>query len=560
VFQDNWIIDESKAPPNKFAGNKDVKTVTQAEFDELLKTDLPIVADVSFRYCDKCAVAQDKFISIAHTMEGKAHFVHINALKDRALARNANPKCDRDHCNFYVVKPNDPWNHFDAGPHTEEKLHDLIQMYLDPLVTMFDNEEETQNFKTAHGRTVVGSFALKGSAAFNTFTEYARTLLESGVRFGAMIEPGAEASTVTMTNAQGVEISHPFLQEEQDNMTMFLLAHTMPLMQNYSWEGKQDLEAVSIPVVHVWYDDKDVNFWKTTAPKISEAATVLRGKAQFVLNKKQSESYKMADFGLEKSTLNTPPMLAIGIAQAASEEKFAYEPESPEAFLEDGFWTGKAVAFVEEVLNNRVVPSYKSEPLPASETPPGNTAKLVWKHLVGGGAAKEDQLVLVCKSFTSGIDKARTSIARISRAVKAVEGIRVFEYNYEDNHVDETIFAGVKADNSDLYVFFRAADKTKASQYKGKLKQADILKFLKKKSKAAKKGWSTIKTELQLVKEELAAKKKAEEEAAVKKKEEEEARKAKEAEVKKKLDDAKAAKAAATAEASGISDTDKEEL
>jgi hypothetical protein len=477
------------------------------------------------------------------------------------------------HCFLYVIKPGEDWQKVDALHPSQEKLKELLQLHLDPLVTVIEGEEANAQFKSKHDRAVVGSFSSLDSADYKQFSGHAQRLLNH-VRFGAIIDPAASTTSVSMTNAQGVEVRGD-VHGASENMTLYYLAHTMPLMQNYSYEGKQELEALSLPIVHVWHSDDEATFWDTTAPKIAEAASLLRGVAQFVLNTK-SESYKMAEFGLDRSALDQPLGLALAVAKG-DDDKYGYEPlleeygyePAPEIFLEEGFWSGKVVAFVEDVRNNKVKPSYKSEPLPSGQTQAaGTTGKLVWKSLAGGAAAEEDQLVMLCKTWTSKVDKARTAIARISRAVKAVEGIRVLEYNYEENHVDSAIFPGVATTESDLYVFFRVAGKAKAVQYKGKLKQADLLKFLKKRSPAVKHGWDAIKAELALVKDELAAKKKAEEEAAAAKKAEEEEAAAKKAEeeeaaAKKAEEEAAAAKKAEEEASEGeaaITEDDKAEL
>ena len=131
--------------------------------------------------------------------------------------------------------------------------------------------------------------------------------------------------------------------------------------------------------------------------------------------------------------------------------------------------------------------------------------------------SKEDVLVAVSKPWASNDKKLSAAVQRIATCVESIEGVTIASYNSDSNFAQNDIFA-VGEKEYDGLLFFKPAGKPLA-RYKGKVKQADLLKFLKKKSKAVSKGWASVKAVLKKIKDD--AKKRKEEEAAAAKAEEE---------------------------------------
>ena len=563
---------------------KHVKTVTGSGFEEAVKSSSAVFVDASLPWCTQCAFTRKAFASAAaqlggaQTSYGKSKpvsFVFLNALEEREAARAFNVSCSFP-CKFFVARHGD-----DAAPEEidakgqESDIVQAIEARMAPLLSKVSTEEEVEAFAKRHAVSALalikGGLMSKADAS----AEYAALKAAAAMLRGkvaVMWSDKAVGGASPPAMQLWVNGSQPRQVQLSTNSTVLarnLVAWSWGYdMFNYSWNKRELFDKVGLPVAHVFLDDAAAT--PETVQVFAAAAQEMRGKMAFV-RLGRNDAFMLKDFGLPADSLP-----AFGIADAFDSKAKRYGmpderllPSPPKEIPDpsvskpaewndedDGEWeaplipnpeytpsrraarftTAALVAFAHDFVAGKLRPSYKSEPVPSVDAPPGQVRVVVYanSHLQGAGTVSETGeteavLLLLYKPWGASKDKALSVISKVADAFLNLPAMRVGKMDTAKNHIDAARFPNVDEYAAEPRVFLLAG--AAVHEFTGPLAQGEILKFVAKNVPAVKAAWATkVKPRLAELKEAAEAAKRRAREA----KEKEELAHAAE---KKRLDD-----------------------
>jgi len=489
--------------------------------------------------------------------------VGIHAVEDRLAARRLNVTCSFP-CQFYIERHGGaPFEVVEAKGQPDDIIKTL-EGHVSPLLTQVATDAEAEAFSKNHA--VAALVVLKGGvlSKANKSPEYA-AMEEAAKKLRGKVAVMWADKGIGGVKAPGVRmwVNSSTPREVSMNANGSVLARNMVAMSwgfdmfNYTWNKRELFDSVQLPVAHVFLDDAAA---PDTVALFQDAAKDSRGELAFVRFSKK-DSFMLKDFGLAEDKL---PSFGIADHFGASAKRYGMEDsllgpavprEIPDATAtkpedwndeEDGDWEAPlvpnpefvgerrakrfskeaVVSFVQDYLNGKLKPSYKSEPEPLRDAPPGKVRDVVYKtlHAQGAAGAEEHTLLLLYQPYAPGKDKDLAAVTKVAEAFENLPLMRMGKMDTTRNHVDTDRFVGFEEHRSKSALYLLSDGK--ATQYKGGMAQADIFKFLAKNVKAVKENWEgKVKPKLKEIKERAAEAKRQVEEAAAKKKEAMEAEK-----------------------------------
>ena len=178
---------------------------------------------------------------------------------------------------------------------------------------------------------------------------------------------------------------------------------------------------------------------------------------------------------------------------------------------------------MEDFLNGTLLPTRRSGP-PDSNWTRGVVKEEVWDSLSQRAEGDAARLVLFYRPWDRSRDKDKAVLDRVAAALADMEGVVVAQYDAMKNHMDRTAFPlrlGLKPGSVQVFLLQGAAP---PEEFTGPVAQKELFQFLAKRVPTVKAGWDAkVKPRLKAIKQEEAARRKAEEEARAAAKAKEEA-------------------------------------
>lgn len=230
-----------------------------------------------------------------------------------------------------------------------------------PAVSILENKEKLDEFKTADKVVLVAYFAADDKASNETYTDVANSLRDDYL-FGATndaelaTEEGVKQPAIVMYKSfdEGKNIfEEKFTMEEIVN---FAKASATPLVGEVGPETYSGYMAAGIPLAYIFAETPEER--EELAKELKPIAEKHKGKVNFA-------TIDAKAFGQHGGNLNLEvgKWPAFAIQETVKNQKFPYDQNKKINAKDIG-------SFVDDFVEGKVEPSIKSEPLPESQDGP----------------------------------------------------------------------------------------------------------------------------------------------------------------------------------------------
>ncbi|EFA76633.1 protein disulfide isomerase [Heterostelium album PN500] len=370
---------------------------------------------------------------------------------------------------------------FELNERTASGIVNALTSELLPPITSVETEEDLEKLKAEGKDVIVGFFDNDHDDRYTTFKKLV-TPMKKFIKFGAVINKEFSAKHVKSTPSANIYTKFedspvvPFTGNfEPEELTQFIRSSILPTLGEINEHTYKKYDGCGLPIAYLFINPKEKEATETTVAEVTKIAAAHKGKIVFcsVNNVKYPQQAKY--LGLSGSKV---PALAIEIS--AKGQKFL--------FPEDSEWSQTAVSeFVQQYLDNKLVPFMKSEPIPAD-----NSQSV--KVIVG---KTYEQIVL---------DETKDVLVEFYAPwcghCKSLEPIykQLGDYMAENPHV---VIAKVDATANDVppelairgfptIKYFKATDKKNPVEYNGQRDLASLVEFIQEHSTQTLKFSKTV--------------------------------------------------------------------
>ncbi|CAE7537447.1 unnamed protein product [Symbiodinium microadriaticum] len=307
----DWVQDdgdlEEEHEEVELPTGQNVRKVTAASLDRLLERHSLVVLAPRFPWCDKCKEKDREFTKAARLSRDKDHldmvaFGAMDAREEKYFARRHNVSCS-DTCDLLLFKQDEKTEpYLVPGRRFAEEVQIDCYKHLLPVVSEVANKTQFDRVTTAFDTAIMGFFHLEKSQDpwYPRFRAVARQLRGHAL-FGAAFngrlpqDMGIEwdsDSRPLQEPGEEVQPAKPlvllFKPKEQRHveftgeLTLEKLAHfskvlSLPLISQYSPEGRQKYQELKVPLGMMWLDgegeDGEANKAATEANPDQEATS-----------------------------------------------------------------------------------------------------------------------------------------------------------------------------------------------------------------------------------------------------------------------------------------------
>eukprot|EP00931_Biecheleriopsis_adriatica_P085816 TRINITY_DN60604_c0_g1_i1.p1 TRINITY_DN60604_c0_g1~~TRINITY_DN60604_c0_g1_i1.p1 ORF type:complete len:1602 (-),score=424.61 TRINITY_DN60604_c0_g1_i1:26-4804(-) len=506
-----------------------------------------VVVAMRYPWCTACEEKDKAFVKVSKVAGGKEEFSDIlfaalDLREEKEVARQfwdaGQHLCLKNRCPLHVFKPDEPFDepytisvnllyemdemammsdpmagtpgHSPKGQTAKpnfERFEEDLSLLLPPALSFIHSAEEAAEFRRRWDTSVVGvavdssafrraARGLRGQAAFAVEEGCGRTDPRVELWRADMAE-GAPGQEPLQYDGNLVPLNASYLER-------FARIHSQPMLQNYSWNLKDVLEGIGLPVAVLWINSSDANSTNTTHRAVSSFRNVCdkrRGTnaSRHVLCcvMDQSYAYYQRDYGSHEPY----PFPFFGLTKKLSfgeGDRFGYPFKEPVNQTVSSFFgnvkrAAKDMnAWLGRVLSGRVPPSHESGVV-TNETKwvRGQVQEIVWKTYqkeINGSTA--DVLLELYDNQRKKQHVATATMAVLALALKDYADLKIARMEVSQNYVPP-IF-GRKQFSKDTEFYFippsiARGEWTPGSPVKfpasaDEATPAKLLKFLKKHS------------------------------------------------------------------------------
>ncbi|CAE8628173.1 unnamed protein product [Polarella glacialis] len=399
-----------------------------------------VVVAMRYPWCTVCTEKDKAYVKVSKVVGGKEAFSKVvfatlDLREEKSMARqfwhsDSHP-CHKDRCPFHVFKPDEPFDEpYAVGVHLLYEMDEMAMMtdpmagapghqpkgqtakpnferfeqdlalLLPPALVHVSTAEEAAEFRQRWDTSVLAvgvnstvfrraARGLRGKASF-AFAEDASALSSEQAASG---QP-----TVELWSKELAADRRPLLYDgslaplSQSQLQSFVRVHSMPLIQNYTYDLKDKLDGLGLPVAVLWVNHSDTNNSNTTQRAMTAFRSLCETRrgtnaSQHVLCclMDQSYSYYQRDYG----THEPYPFPFFGLTKKlgfGEGDRFGYPFKEPANKTVHQFFGGPKraakdmSAWIGRVLAGRIPPSHESGVMPnRSKWARGEVLEVVWK-------------------------------------------------------------------------------------------------------------------------------------------------------------------------------------
>eukprot|EP00439_Symbiodinium_sp_Y106_P039335 s4157_g4.t2 len=417
----DWVQDdgdlEEEHEEVELPSGQNVRKVAAASLDRLLERHSLVVLASRFPWCDKCKEKDREFTKAARLSRDKDHldmvaFGVMDAREEKYFARKHNVSCS-DTCDLLLFKQDEKTEpYLVPGRRFAEEVQIDCYKHLLPVVSEVANKTQFDRVTTAFDTAIMGFFHLEKSQDpwYPRFRAVARQLRGHAL-FGAAfngrlpqdmgIEWDSDSRPLQEPGEELQQAAKPlvllFKPKEQRHveftgeLTLEKLAHfskvlSLPLISQYSPEGRQKYQELKVPLGMMWLDGESEDGAANTAATevLKRLALRFSGHLVFVTLNNTRDGFLMRPFGLDPRRV---PAFGIAAAEAPDAARYALD-ETFQSWDElTGFWLDTSRAFdrierfCASFLEGTLEASHESAELPPTYRwpGPGSVHEVVWK-------------------------------------------------------------------------------------------------------------------------------------------------------------------------------------
>lgn len=258
------------------------------------------------------------------------------------------------------------------GPRDADGIVKYMRSKAGPSSKLLTSEEEAAKFLSSSEHSVIGFFSSSDSALSKQFTKLADALSEN-IRFAQTFEAGVSAKYGY--NDVIVLFQPSRLQTKLEPSQLVFDGDSTDLNKLKDWVNdnlhglaghrtSSNAAQFESPLVVVYYDVdyvkniKGTNYWRNRVIKVAKLFAEAGKEVTFAISAASEFEHELSEFGLSFGKEKGTPVVA---AKDSSDQKFTMKDEFSIQTLEQ---------FVNDVLDGKLKPYLKSEPIPASNDEP----------------------------------------------------------------------------------------------------------------------------------------------------------------------------------------------
>ena len=498
-----------------------VRPINTTEYQRLASEAAVLYLDVAYPWCTHCTAKRMAFAKAARALSSRSMgpdavvFGVVDALEERALRSELAATCSWS-CSHYVLRRGEPATTLPArGEWEAHALEIEMRAYLRPPLIPIESATQLAAFRAANRVSVIGSLDPATDAAALALYDAAARELRSSFNL-SLFSPRASAEGYAQAglylHREAGDGGHSHLPPDgiaQTNLSRWVRVNALDTRQEYSWEVRTEVEALRLPVMHIFVDDSDAASTSATAREADATLQTLsdemRGKVAFLWLRRSTASYMLEDFAFVPSELDDGlPVVGISLSFDYDAPKFGYRGELSAAPLRE---------FVNAFFGGRLKVSLKSATPPNSTWQPGQPMVVVGSTLQAEVAGVEGDVLLCLHpplGFTGPGEKVHSVLERLSRVLAPLaHAAFVAKMDAMENAFEPHVLPGVEkyAQDAQLMLLHTTAKGRTLTQFKASPSLKALLTFLKKHSVAVRTRWPEVKAALDQVNADSAAKK-----------------------------------------------------
>ena len=380
-----------------------------------------LVLAMRYPWCTACEEKDKAFVKLSKVAGGKETFANVtygtlDLREEKEMARALwdyglhNCTTKQKSCPLLVFKPDEPLNE----PY---QLHvqllyevDEAAMMADPMTGMPGHRPKGQTAKPDYERFERDLSLLLPPVILNFTDPPASTplVVASGIPVAALRQAARQLrGTTSFALEQGTTPSLQLWRWELEKQVVnydgdvtnlnpsylehFARIHSQPLLQNYSWTLKDQLDGIGMPIGVLWVNYSDSNNSNTTTRALTAFSNLCKKRRGTNSSRHilccimdQSNAYHQRDYGSHEPY----PFPFFGVTQKLgfhAGDRYGYPFREPVNSSVFGFFSnGKSAtrhmdAFVGKVLRGRTAPSHESNLVPNKTWSRGEVQEVVWK-------------------------------------------------------------------------------------------------------------------------------------------------------------------------------------
>lgn len=335
----------------------DVKSLTQDTFNDFINEHDLVLAEFFAPWCGHCKALAPKYEEAATQLKDKnIPLVKVDCTAEEELCRDQGVE---GYPTLKIFRGLDSSKPYQGARQTESIVSYMIKQSLPAVSTV--NEDNLEDTKTMDKIVVIGYLASDDNAANEAFKALAEAQRDNYLF--------ATTNDVAIAKAEGVEQPSLVLYKdfdekkaiytgeiEQDAVLTWVKTASTPLVGEIGPETYSGYITAGIPLAYIFAETPEER------QKLSEDFKPIAEKHKGLINIATIDA-KM--FGAHAGNLNLDPQTfpAFAIQDPEKKAKYPYD-QSKEITAKD---VGK---FIQDVLDGKVEPSIKSEPIPETQEGP----------------------------------------------------------------------------------------------------------------------------------------------------------------------------------------------
>lgn len=441
----------------------DVVSLTKDTFEDFMKEHNLVLAEFFAPWCGHCKALAPKYEEAATELKSKnIPLVKVDCTEEEELCRDYQIE---GYPTLKIFRGPDSVKPYLGARQSEALVSYMVKQSLPAVSTV--NPENLEEFKTMDKIVIIGYISSDDKAANETFTSFAESQRDNYL-FAATNDPAlAKAEDVSQPS---IVLYKDFDEKkavydgelDKDTILGWVKTASTPLVGEIGPETYSEYITASIPLAYIFAETKEER------EKLAEEFRPIAEKHRGAIN---IATIDASIFGPHAGNLNLDPQNfpAFAIQETTRNAKYPYD-QSKEINAED---VGQ---FIEDVLNGKVEPSIKSEPIPETQEGP---VTVVVAHSYKELVIDNDKDVLLefyapwcghCKALAPKYEELASLYADVPALASKVT---VAKIDATTNDVPDSIqgFPTIK--------LFPAGSKDSPVEYSGSRSVEDLASFIK---------------------------------------------------------------------------------
>jgi protein disulfide-isomerase A1 len=441
---------------------KGVATLTNANFDEFIKTSKVALVKFYAPWCGHCKVLAPEFEKAAETLAGEVHLAEIDC-----DAQNEKEICGKFQIRGYptlkVFTDGVPMDY--VGTREAAGIISYMKKFTAPVVTLLEGDK-VQEFIDSDRVVIIGFGDKAEGAEFEQFT-LAANKFRTTFAFGWSTDATALAKHAK--GNKGIVLFKKFDDGKsvftgsitEADISKFVETESIPLMDDIGPSNYQTYMESGLPLVYLFTSNADER--KAAGSVVEPLAKTYKGKINFV-------HIDAVKFGGHAPYLNTEqkwPALVIHDKNETKDLKFPFPQD--QTIAKDAI-----EKFFSDFSAGSLKPSFKSEAVPATnEGPVVTVVHSTYDEIVRD--ITKDVLLEIYAPWCGHCKKLAPIYEELGKLFPVSGNVIIAQFNGDAN--DLPVDAGFSVEGFPTLKLFKAGD-NKVIDYHGGHTLEDLLKFL----------------------------------------------------------------------------------